>query len=95
MISSFEFLVWAVLVALAVKFLRTLADKWGILEYLQLHATEIQDKLPIKLPTDFMYKLFSCEFCQSWWLGICLSILLAIFVDWHLIFVPIFSSNIR
>lgn len=72
------------MVALFVKFLRTLAEKWGIWEWLQAHS-----------PNDFLYKLFSCEFCQSFWLGTCLGILLGIFVDWHLIFVGIFSSNLR
>lgn len=82
--SIFNFLCWVVFTALLVKFLRTLAEKWGILEYLQAHA-----------PNEFLYKLFSCEFCQSFWLGTCLGILLGIFVDWHLIFVGIFSCNLR
>lgn len=84
MISVFEFICFVVLVALAVKFMLTLAEKWNILDWLQLHA-----------PNDFFHKLFTCNFCQSWWLGVCLSILLAIFVDWRLIFVPFFSSSLR
>lgn len=84
MICIFDFLVIAVLVALFVKFVRTLAEKWGILGWLQAHA-----------PNDFLYKLFSCEFCQSWWLGLAVSIVLAVCFDWRLIFVPFFSSNIR
>lgn len=82
--SILNFLCYVVCVALAVKFMLTIAEKWGILEWLQAHA-----------PNEFFHKLFTCNFCQSWWLGVCLSILLGIFVDWHLFFVPIFSSSIR
>ena len=84
MISVIEFVCFVALVAMAVKFAITLAEKWGILEWLQLHA-----------PNEFLHKLFSCNFCQSFWLGLCLSLLLAIFVDWRLIFIPIFSSSLR
>lgn len=84
MISVIEFVCFVALVAMAVKFAITLAEKWGILEWLQLHA-----------PNEFLHKLFSCNFCQSFWLGLCLSFLLAIFVDWRLIFIPIFSSSLR
>lgn len=84
MISVFDFVCWTLLVAAAVKFMLTLAEKWGILEWLQMNA-----------PSEFFHKLFTCNFCQSFWLGLCLSILIAIFVDWPLILVPIFSSSLR
>lgn len=84
MILVIEFVCFVALVAMAVKFAITLAEKWGILEWLQLHA-----------PNEFLHKLFSCNFCQSFWLGLCLSLLLAIFVDWRLIFIPFFSSSLR
>lgn len=79
-----EFVIYIILVALAVNFLRTLAMKWGILEYLQVNA-----------PNEFFHKLFTCDFCQSFWLGMAICVLLAISVHWYLIFVPIFSSVIR
>ena len=79
-----EFVCVILMVALLVKFFRTLAEKWGILEYLQAHAK-----------SDFTYKLYSCEFCQSFWLSLGVCVILAIFVHWSLIFVPIFSCNIR
>ena len=79
-----EFVCWVVLVALATMFVRTLMQKWGILEYLQVNA-----------PNDFLYKLFTCSFCQSFWIGLAFSVILAIFVDWYLIFIPICSSNIK
>ena len=79
-----EFVCWVFLVALLVMFLRTLAIKWGILEYLQVNA-----------PNEFLHKLFTCDFCQSFWLGMAISVLLAIFVHWYLIFIPFFSSVIK
>lgn len=82
--SVFEYICYIAIVAMAVKFILTLADKWGILEWFQVNA-----------PNEFFYKLATCNFCQSFWVGLCLSILLAIFVDWVLIFIPIFSSSLR
>lgn len=79
-----EFVIYIILVAFAVLFLRTLAMKWGILEYLQVNA-----------PNEFFHKLFTCDFCQSFWLGMVICVFLAIFVHWYLIFIPIFSSVIR
>ena len=79
-----DFVCWVLLVALLVNFLRTLAIKWGILEYLQVNA-----------PNEFFHKLFSCDFCQSFWLSLFICIFLAIFVKWYLIFVPFFACNIR
>nr|DAT75923.1 MAG TPA: Protein of unknown function (DUF1360) [Caudoviricetes sp.] len=79
-----EFAIYVFLVACAVKFLRTLAIKWGILEWLQVNA-----------PNKFLYELFTCEFCQSFWLGMGICAFLSIFVHWWLLFVPIFSSTLR
>ena len=84
MVSLINYICYIALVAMAVKFCLTIAEKWEIIEWLQLHA-----------PNEFFHKLFSCNFCQSFWLGLCLSFLLAIFVDWRLIFIPIFSSSLR
>jgi hypothetical protein len=78
------FVCYVGLVAMAVKFMLTLAEKWNILSWLQAHA-----------PNEFFHKLFTCNFCQSWWLGVFLSVLLAVFIDWRLIFIPIFSSSLR
>ena len=79
-----DFVCWVLLVALLVMFLRTLAIKWGILEYLQVNA-----------PNEFLHKLFTCSFCQSFWLALFICIFLAIFVKWYLIFIPLFSAPIR
>ena len=79
-----DFVCWVLLVALFVMFLRTLAEKWGILEFLQVND-----------PNEFLQKLFTCSFCQSFNLALFICIFLAIFIHWYLIFVPIFSCNIR
>lgn len=85
MTTIFDFLCWVLAIALLVMFIRTLAIKWGILEWLQVHA-----------PNDFLYKLFSCDFCQSFHLGMIICIFLAIFAkDWLFLLIPIFSCNIR
>lgn len=80
-----DYLALVVLVALSVKFLRTLAEKWGILEWLQAHS-----------PNDFFYKLFTCEFCQSFWLGFIICFFLFLITGYGAVFfVPFFSSSIR
>lgn len=80
-----EFAVAVALVALAVKFLRTLAEKWGILEWLQVHA-----------PNEFLHKLFTCSFCQSFWLGLAICVVLVVFgAPLYWLSIPIFSCNIR
>lgn len=79
-----EFAIWVFLVSLLVRFLRTLAIKWGILEWAQLNA-----------PNDFFHELLTCGFCQSFWIGLAISAILAIFVHWYLIFIPIFSCNLQ
>lgn len=78
------FICFVALVAMAVKFMLTVADKWGIMEWMQAHA-----------PCKLLYQLLTCDFCKSFWLGLFLSFFLAVFVDWRLIFIPIFSCNLR
>ncbi len=80
-----DFVCLVVLVAFAVKFVQTLADKWRVIEWLQFHA-----------PNDFLYKLFSCDFCRAFHIGMFFSIILAIAMrDAWLLTIPIFSSSLR
>ena len=79
-----EFAFCVFLVSLAVSFLRTLAIKWGLLEWAQVNS-----------PNPFFDKLLHCDFCQSFWLGLVICVFLAIFGHWYYIFVPAFSCNIR
>ena len=75
---------WCIVVGLLAAWMLTLADKWGIREYAQVHA-----------PCDFLYKLFMCNFCTAWWLNvvICLSLLL-ITGKWGMLVVPFVSTMI-
>lgn len=82
--SILDYLCMVGLLALLVSFVRTVAEKWGILEWMQSHA-----------PSEFLHKLLTCNFCLSFWIGMVISIFLAIFVHWTFIFLPIFSSNLR
>ena len=53
MIQNYICIVLAV--ALLAAFLLMLAHKWGFVEYVQVHGNE------------FFAKMFSCDFCLSWW----------------------------
>lgn len=80
-----NFVCWVLIVALVVKFILTVAEKWGILEWMQAHA-----------PFELLYKMLSCEFCRSFWLGVVIcSILAVILRDCSFLFIPILSCNIR
>lgn len=79
-----EFVLYVVLVSLAVKFLRTLMEKWGYREQWQVDA-----------PCELIAQMLRCDFCLSFWMGLVISIILAIFVHWWLVFIPIFSCNLR
>lgn len=79
-----EFVAYVFAVSLFVKFLRTLADKWGVLEWAQVNA-----------PNDLVSQLLHCPFCLSFWIGLAVCMILAIFVHWWCIFIPIFSCNLR
>lgn len=78
-----NYIIAVVLVALGVKFLLTLADKWYIREWLQLHTE------------GFLHKLFLCDFCCSFHLGMIICIFLAIFINPIYLTIPIFSSVLR
>lgn len=78
------FFCWAVVVALFAAFLLTLAEKWGIREWLQVHA-----------PNDFFYALFTCNFCQSWWLSVVICITLFVVIcHWQILAIPLISTLI-
>lgn len=79
-----EFACTVFLVSLAVRFLRTLAIKWGWLEWLQ-----------VNIENHLLHQLFNCSFCQSFWLGLAICVFLAIFGHWYYILVPICSCNIQ
>lgn len=71
-------------VALAAAFLLALAQKWGWIEWLQVHA-----------PTEWLNKLFSCKFCCSWWVCVAISLTLLVLTgQWPFAVVPVCSTMI-
>lgn len=77
----FSFFVF--IVATFAAFVLLLAKKWGFVEFVQVNGN------------DFFSEMFSCDFCLSWWAGVVLSFLCAIFVrDIFLLLVPFFSTAI-
>ena len=79
-----EFIAYVFFVSLTVKFLRTLMEKWGIRERLEVNA-----------PCDLLNQMVRCDFCLSFWMGLVVSLILAIFVHWWLVFIPALSCNLR
>lgn len=78
------FICWVAAVALFAAFLLSLASKWGILEWLQIHA-----------PNNFLHELFACGFCCSWWVNVAISLsLLLVLRQWWFAVVPFCSTLI-
>lgn len=78
-----DFFIWVLLIALASAFLLTLARKWEIISWLQLHGSETINKMA------------NCNFCLSWWVGVLLSVGIAIATkDCLFLIVPFFSTPI-
>ena len=76
------FLCWFVIVMYGAAFFLGLANKWGWIEWLQVHA-----------PNQFFNKLFNCKFCCSWWMSVLISLILCIATGhWYLIFIPVCST---
>ena len=84
MYGVIDFVCWVAVVSLVAAFLLSLAVKWGILEWLQVHA-----------PNDFLAKLFNCKFCCSWWVSVVISLTLCVATgQWNLLAVPFCSTVI-
>lgn len=71
------------LVSLLARFFLALAQKWGVLEWLQSRANP------------FFYKMLTCGFCRTWWtcVAICLAGYLVSGYGWILI-VPFFATTL-
>lgn len=79
-----EFVCFCAVIACVASWLLTLAYKWGVVEWLQIHS-----------PNAFFDKLFSCNFCMSWWVGVALSIIFSIcFCNGWLLFCPFVTATI-
>lgn len=70
-----------VLIALGCAFIISLADKWRIVEWLQLHGSELVSKAA------------NCRFCLSWWVNLIVCSAVAFGTkDYTFLFVPFFST---
>lgn len=81
-----EYFFLGLAVALAASFLLSLCEKWGWVEWLQVHA-----------PNECLHELFSCKFCMSFWMCFLLSIVAAAVAGaWGLLLTPVvFTTIIR
>lgn len=79
-----EFFFWVAIVSLLSAFSLGVAQKWGLIEWLQVHA-----------PNDFLNRLFSCKFCCSFWMSVAICIGASIGAgNWILMLVPFCSTVI-
>ena len=79
-----DFLCWMMFVALLAAFLLSLAVKWRVLEWMQVHA-----------PCDLINEMLNCKFCTSFWMGVVISLILCVVIgNWWLIAIPICSTII-
>lgn len=79
-----EFVAWVIAEALGSAFVLSLWSKWGIIEWLQVHAR-----------TDWQEKLFSCKFCCSWWVCVANSLILYLATGrLELLGLPVFATVI-
>jgi len=78
-----QFVLISFVVACFAAFLLTLLYKFGVIEYVQIRGN------------DFFHKMFSCDFCLSWWTSVvlCLFALLLTFNTEFLV-VPFVSTLI-
>lgn len=60
-----NFVLYVIVVALLAAFVITLCDKWGVIEWVQVHGNR------------FFAKMFHCQFCLSWWVAVVLSVIMA------------------
>lgn len=68
-------------IALSAAFIITLLNKWGIIEYVQVHGN------------DFFSKMFRCDFCLSFWCGVILAFVWALATgDIRVLAAPLFST---
>ena len=78
-----EFIFCTVIVALIASFIVLLLSKVGVLEWMQINGSEI------------ISKLASCHFCLSFWIGLIVAVIFAIFTaNLMLVLVPFCSSPI-
>lgn len=76
-----DYLIIILLTALFSAFTINLLKKWGIIEWLQIHGSEL------------ISKMAHCDFCLSWWVNLLTSIALALIIgNWVLLLMPFFGT---
>lgn len=77
------FVIQIIVIAMFASFVLTLANKWGIIEYVQINGN------------DFFSQMFNCYFCLSWWT--CVVIAITWFLntgDYFVLLTPFCSTNL-
>lgn len=78
-----DFFITVILISSLAAYVLTLMRKWGIVEQVQVNGN------------DFFAKMFSCDFCLSWWIGVIISVTWYLATgDCNVLFVPFFSTMI-
>ena len=76
-----EILIIAAFIALIAAFILLFANKLGFIEWLQINGNR------------FFSEMARCNFCLSFWVGLVLSILFAVYTgNMNILFVPIIST---
>ena len=55
---------YIIIISLLAGFVIMLLRKWGVVEWVQVHGN------------DFFSKMFSCDFCLSWWVSLVISLII-------------------
>ena len=75
---------YIIIISGAAAWLLTLAKKWGIIEWCQIHVTRPK-----------LNELFRCDFCMSWWTAVILSVAAYLVTrDVSVLIVPFVSTTI-
>lgn len=61
-----DLLINSIVIGCIASFFITLAKKWGIVEYLQVHGSEL------------ISEMAHCDFCMSWWVCVLLTAMYAV-----------------
>lgn len=78
-----DYIAIIMLVALAAAWVVSLMVKWGIVEDMQVHGSDI------------ISRMASCDFCLSWWACVVVSVVTALVCgDWVVLLAPVFSTPI-
>lgn len=77
------FLISIILIALASAFVLTLAYKWGVIEWMQVHGDKI------------ISQMANCDFCLSFWSNVIVCMVVMLVVDDVTVgLAPLFSTMI-